>query len=52
MKQEVDYVDLANKNDIYDNLSQEIPEYTFLGDDSGLDSDNFEYLPVLRYFSL
>jgi hypothetical protein len=52
MKQEIDYADLANKDDIYNNLSQEIPEYMSLRDDSSLDNNNFKYLLVLRYFSL
>jgi hypothetical protein len=52
MKQEVDYIDPTNKDNIYDNPLQEIPEYMSLGDDSGLDSNDFEYLPVLRYLSL
>jgi hypothetical protein len=51
-KQEVDYADLVNKNNIYNNLLQEIPEYMSLGDNSGLDSNDFEYLLALRYFSL
>jgi hypothetical protein len=51
IKQEIDYADPANKNNIYDNLLQEIPKYMFLGDNSGLDNNNFEYLPVPRYFS-
>jgi hypothetical protein len=52
MKQEMDYADLTNKNNIYNNLLQEIPEYIFLGDNSNLDNNDFEYLFVLRYFSL
>jgi hypothetical protein len=48
----VDYADPANKDNIYDNLSQEIPEYMFLGDNSSLDSNDFEYLPAPKYFSL
>jgi hypothetical protein len=51
MKQEIDYVDLADKDDIYDNLLQEIPEYIFLRDNSGLDNNDFEYLLALKYLS-
>jgi hypothetical protein len=45
-------VDPADKDNIYNNLSQEIPKYMFLGDDSSLDNNNFEYLPTLKYLSL
>jgi hypothetical protein len=48
----VDYADPANKNDIYDNLSQKIPEYMSLGDNSGLDNNDFEYLLAPKYLSL
>jgi hypothetical protein len=51
MKQEIDYADLVNKNNIYNNLLQKIPKYIFLGNNSGLDNNNFEYLFVLSYFS-
>jgi hypothetical protein len=50
IKQEIDYADLTNKNNIYNNPSQEIPEYISLGDNSGLDNNNFEYLLALKYF--
>jgi hypothetical protein len=46
----MDYTDPADKDDIYDNPLQEIPEYIFLGDNSGLDNNNFEYLLMLKYF--
>jgi hypothetical protein len=52
IKQEINYTDLINKNDIYDNLSQEIPEYMFLGNDSSLDNNDFEYLLAPKHFSL
>jgi hypothetical protein len=48
----MDYTDPANKNNIYNNLLQEIPEYIFLGDKSGLDNNDFEYLPALKYLFL
>jgi hypothetical protein len=51
IKQEIDYADLANKDNIYNNLSQEIPEYISLGDNSSLDNNNFEYLPAPKYLS-
>jgi hypothetical protein len=51
MKQEIDYTDPADKDNIYNNPSQEIPEYISLGDNSSLDSNNFEYLLALGYFS-
>jgi hypothetical protein len=41
-------VDLANKDNIYNNLSPEIPEYLSLGDNSGSDNNNFEYLFILK----
>jgi hypothetical protein len=43
-------MDLANKDNIYNNPLQEIPEYISLGDNSGLDNNNFEYLLILKYF--
>jgi hypothetical protein len=50
MKQEIDYTDLVDKDNIYDNLSQEIPKYIFLGNNSSLNNNDFEYLPTPRYF--
>jgi hypothetical protein len=50
IKQEMDYADPVDKDNIYNNPLQEIPEYICLGDNSGLDNNNFEYLLVLKYF--
>jgi hypothetical protein len=50
MKQEINCADLINKDNIYNNPSQEIPEYIFLGNNSSLDNNNFEYLFIPRYF--
>jgi hypothetical protein len=47
-KKKIDNADLVDKNNIYNNPLQEIPEYIFLGDNSGLDNNNFEYLPALK----
>jgi hypothetical protein len=45
------YANPTNKNNIYNNLSQDIPKYTFLRNNSSLDSNDFKYLLVLKHFS-
>jgi hypothetical protein len=45
-------MDLVDKDDIYNNLLQEILKYISLRDNSSLDNNDFEYLLVPKYFSL